>query len=384
MVIGLDLNFIATAGGVPLYATELLKAFGRVAGEHAFVLLCSSPAAAEKAASIAPPVARIVRPGPMARYLMKLGRSAWLSPLSTESIMGPVAVFHGLNYFLPVHRGRARRIVTLHDLSPILNPEWHPRGRALVFNLALRRTLQRVDHVVTATETIRREAIAVFGLPADRITAVHLGVGEAFQPREPAELKPILDRHGLGVGEYLMYAGAMEPRKNLGRLLDAVALVRGRLPGTPPLVLVGPQGWRNTEILARLGHDGVRHLGYLSPDDLTAVLAGSMAFLYPSLYEGFGLPVLEALACGVPVLASNVGALAEVTGDSAILVDPRDVDAIAGGIQRLVQDAGLRADLVRRGLLRARQFTWARTAAQTLQVYERAMAAPPRLARTRA
>jgi alpha-1,3-rhamnosyl/mannosyltransferase len=287
-----------------------------------------------------------------------------------------VDVFHGLNYFLPAQRGKAALVVTVHDLSALRHPEWHPARRGLVHRAALRRTIRAVDRVITDTEAIRRELVADLGAPPEKVSAIHPAPVQGFGPRDPAELKPILDRWGLSPGEYLLFAGAIEPRKNLIRLVEAVATLQTRRRGTPPLILVGPPGWRNREILdgAAGAAPGVRYLGYVPPEELAALMAGCSAFVMPSLYEGFGLPVLEAMASGVPVVTSRGGALEEVAGDAAVLVDPRDRESIALGIASVLDDAARRETLVRGGLARAAQFTWERTARETLRVYEQAVA----------
>jgi alpha-1,3-rhamnosyl/mannosyltransferase len=213
-------------------------------------------------------------------------------------------------------------------------------------------------------------------LPVDpaRVTVVPEGVAADFTPGAaagaPARLAPL----GLRAGEYLLFLGTIEPRKNLRRVLQALELA-GRDVG--PLVVAGGGGWNNeptVKELARLERAGrVKRLGYVSGDCRPLLVAGARALVYPSLYEGFGLPPLEAMACGTPVLTSNVSSLPEVVGDAAVLVDPCDVGALAAAIRRLWHDDGLRADLRARGLARARRFRWDVTARLTLDVYAAAL-----------
>jgi alpha-1,3-rhamnosyl/mannosyltransferase len=200
------------------------------------------------------------------------------------------------------------------------------------------------------------------------------GADPTFTPRPAAEVDAGLRAFGLRRGEYLMFLSTIEPRKNLLRILEALERTP---PEVGPLAVAGAQGWNDRDIvdaLTRLEAAGrVRRLGYVADDARPLLLAGARAFVYPSLYEGFGLPALEALACGTPLLTSNVSSLPEVVGDAALLVDPRDVAAIADGLTRLWHDDRLRDELRARGLARAREFTWERTARLTLAVYERVL-----------
>jgi alpha-1,3-rhamnosyl/mannosyltransferase len=376
MRIGLDASLLGRGGGSAVYAEHLLPELARLAPEHALVLWCARRAAAPAARRLRLPRALVVAPGPLGRFLDKLGRTTWGNPLSIETLAGPLDLFHGLNYFLPAQRGKAALVVTVHDLSALRRSEWHPPARALAYQIALRRTARTVEHIITDSEAIRAELLEALGIPPGQVTAVPLAASPGFWPRGPAELKPALDRWDLSPGGYLLFAGAIEPRKNVLRLLEALALLRARRRPAPPLILAGPPGWRNRKARQAITASGpqARYLGFLDRDDLAALMAGCAAFVLPSLYEGFGLPILEAMASGVPVVTSRGGALEEVAGDAAILVDPLDVEAIAAGIERALDDTSLRETLVQKGLARAAQFSWERTAKATLRVYEQAIA----------
>ncbi len=364
-------------GGIASYTRCLLPELARLAGGDSLILWCAPPAAGLAAQRLELGGAVIVAPGPMGRIINALGRLACGIRFTSDMVVGSVDVFHGLNYLLPAQRGKAALVVTVHDLSAVRHPEWHPAPRVLAHRIGLRRLARAVDHVITDTEAVRAEVIAHLGLPRERVATVHLAASPGFRPRQPAELKPALDRWDLSPGGYLLFSGALEPRKNLVRLLDAVAALRGRRRDIPPLILAGPAGWRNREIRDRIAAAGprARYLGYLAREDLEALVAGCAAFVFPSLYEGFGLPVLEAMASGVPVVTSRGGALQEVAGGAAILVDPLDVEAIAAGIGKVLDDTSLRETLARKGLARATEFSWERTAEATLRVYEQAIAA---------
>jgi alpha-1,3-rhamnosyl/mannosyltransferase len=185
----------------------------------------------------------------------------------------------------------------------------------------------------------------------------------------------VVRRYGIRAGDYILFAGPLEPRKNVARLLDAVQRLRAKSGDVPPLVLAGPSGWRNDEIMTRIRSAGssLRLLGVVPRRDLVALMGGASVLAYPSLMEGFGLPVLEAMACGTRIVASRIGPIVEIAGDSAVLVDPTDTEDIAEGLRRVLEDSRLRADLAKAGLARAAQFSWERTAARTLSVYAKAL-----------
>jgi len=205
---------------------------------------------------------------------------------------------------------------------------------------------------------------------------VYSGWDERMQPVEDeATIEGVKARYHIR-GEYVLYVGTLQPRKNLGRLLEAVALLRkeARRGEAPSLIIAGRKGWLYDPVfqqVERLGLEGeVVFPGYVPQEDLPALLSGARLFVFPSLYEGFGLPVLEAMACGTPVVCSNVSSLPEVAGDAALLVDPLDVEGMAEAMNRLLQDEGLRAELVERGYRQVRRFSWERCARATLAVLE--------------
>jgi len=285
-------------------------------------------------------------------------------------------VLHTPNCILMPFPGAA--VTTIHDLSYIHYPQHHPRERVAFMNRQMPRTLAQAAMIVTDSEFVRRELIDLLGVAAHRIQTVPLGVDKSFRPRSPAESAPILARHGLAGVSYLLVVATLEPRKNLLSLVEAYSRLPTPLRRQHPLVIVGARGWltgeleRRLEPLERGGQ--VKRLGYVLQEDLPLIYAGAHAFVFPSLYEGFGLPVLEALASGTPTLTSNRSSLPEVAGDAALLVDPENVDTLTAGLERLLTDAEWRAQATERGLRQARQFSWERCVDETVAVYRRALA----------
>ena len=280
-------------------------------------------------------------------------------------------LLHTPNYVLMPFDGPA--LTTVHDLSWLSYPDAHPVERVKFLDRHLPKTLARADLVLTDSEFIAAEIATRFALPRAKIRAIPLGVDAAYHPRTAEEILATLARHRLEHSAYLLVVATLEPRKNLARLVRAYAALPTATKARHPLVIVGARGWLNHELertLTPLEAAGtVRRLGYVGEDELPALYAGAHAFAFPSLYEGFGLPVLEAMASGVPVLTSNVSSLPEVAGDAALLVDPNDEDALREGLVRLLDDSAWRTNASARGLARSRDYPWSRCVDATIDAY---------------
>jgi len=280
-------------------------------------------------------------------------------------------LLHTPNYVLMPFDGPA--LTTVHDLSWLSYPDAHPVERVKFLDRHLPKTLARADLVLTDSEFIAAEIATRFALPRAKIRAIPLGVDAAYHPRTAEEILATLAKHRLEHSAYLLVVATLEPRKNLARLVRAYAALPTATKARHPLVIVGARGWLNHELertLTPLEAAGtVRRLGYVGEDELPALYAGAHAFAFPSLYEGFGLPVLEAMASGVPVLTSNVSSLPEVAGDAALLIDPNDEDALREGLVRLLDDSAWRTNASARGLARSRDYPWSRCVDATIDAY---------------
>jgi len=280
-------------------------------------------------------------------------------------------LLHTPNYVLMPFDGPA--LTTVHDLSWLSYPDAHPVERVKFLDRHLPKTLARADLVLTDSEFIAAEIATRFALPRAKIRAIPLGVDAAYHPRTAEEILATLAKHRLEHSAYLLVVATLEPRKNIARLVRAYAALPTATKARHPLVIVGARGWLNHELertLTPLEAAGtVRRLGYVGEDELPALYAGAHAFAFPSLYEGFGLPVLEAMASGVPVLTSNVSSLPEVAGDAALLVDPNDEDALREGLVRLLDDSAWRTNASARGLARSRDYPWSRCVDATIDAY---------------
>lgn len=295
-----------------------------------------------------------------------------LARASLERFSG-THVLHSPNFVLPEFSGRS--VATFHDLSTLLMPRYHPPARIGFVNRAMERAARRAQHIITDTEIVRRQVMRYFGVPGDRCTAVPLGADDSFRPRTEVECAEVLDRYNLRFKQHLLFVSTLEPRKNLRRVLHAYAACARRHAGCLPLVIAGDPGWRSQrehQLVRRMEAAGkVQYIGYAPHADLPALMSSARALIFPSLYEGFGLPVLEAMQSGTAVLTSRDSAMDEVCGGAAVTVEPRSVRDISEALQWLMEDDRHLAQLESAGLERARNFSWERCVALTVEVYQK-------------
>ena len=292
-----------------------------------------------------------------------------------DRVMPRADIFHATEHLLPPLKN-ARTVFTLHDLIFQFFPEYHlPLNRWFLQN-AMPYFLRRADAIIAVSECTKRDAIRFYNLPSEKITVIYEAADPALRPEsDPNRIAEVRARYA-NDQPFLFFVSVIEPRKNIRALVDALQVLRER--GFPHRLLVaGRKGW-----LYQATFDYVRQTGMQSqvvfldhvPDaDLPALFAACDAFVFPSLYEGFGLSPLEAMACGAPVVCSNASSLPEVVGDAALLVNPRDIGEIANAVERVITDRALRDELRGRGLVRAAQFSWERAARKTRTVYEQVM-----------
>ncbi len=294
--------------------------------------------------------------------------------LSWELLRHPPDLLFVPAHVLPLAHPRLS-LVTIHDLGYRYFPGAHTLRQRLYLDWSTRWSARAATHLLADSQTTRDDLLAHYGTPLDKVTVAYPGYDETLAPvRDPAAIAAVKVRYGIA-GDYLLYLGTLQPRKNLVRLVDALAQALPHLPAQTQLVLAGRRGWLTDELFARvrqLGLEGrVLLPGYVPEQDKAALLSGALAFVFPSLYEGFGLPVLEAQACGCPVLCANTSSLPEAAGAGALTVDPLDTRALAEALARLAGDALLRAGLVERGHANLRRFSWRQCAQTVLTVIER-------------
>ncbi|NTU83750.1 MAG: glycosyltransferase family 4 protein [Chloroflexales bacterium] len=374
MIIGVDYTAAAWQGaGIGRYTRELIRAVVGLDQGLRYTLFYAAGGlpttslylADLRALCAANPNVR-ARPIPLTPRQLTILWQRLRLPLRAELLAGPIDILHAPDFVLPPTRARA--LLTVHDLTFLVRPECAEAGLRRYLSRAVPRALRRADMVLVDSRATAGDLARLLGVGGPRVRLVYPGVDPRFRPLPAAEAEPA--RAALGLPEqFLLFVGTLEPRKNLPRLIEGFALAD--LPAEVQLVIVGRKGWLYEEVFAMVGRLGlgarVRFLDFVDDARLPALYNLARAFVYPSLYEGFGLPALEAMACGAPVVTAAVSSLPEVVGDAAVLVDPLSVESIATGIRRaLAQGPGLRAG----GPPQASRFTWEAAARALLGCYQ--------------
>jgi alpha-1,3-rhamnosyl/mannosyltransferase len=296
----------------------------------------------------------------------------WLIPsLLRRQVKTETPLLYHSPYYLMPYRPGLPAVLTFYDVIPLRFPSYVSRRARLLFRFAVQMALHAARHVIAISEASRRDLLTIFSASPEQVTSIPLAPDLRFRPQAKAEVERLRACYSLPE-DFLLYVGSNKPHKNLVNLVEAYATLPA---ATPPLLLAGPWDPRYPEAMQRvqaldLG-ERVRLLGVLDDPDLPALYSAALAFVFPSHYEGFGLPVLEAMACGTPVACSNVSSLPEVVGEAALLFDPTDRQTLTDAMGRLVEDAALRQTLRERGLSRAASFSWQRNASHTLSIYRR-------------
>ncbi|MBA3533714.1 MAG: glycosyltransferase family 4 protein [Ardenticatenales bacterium] len=356
--------------GLGRYASELVSALAEVIEPGTELRTFYTESAT------ADPQGTIAR---LPQFRSRLGYKPWrLAAMAShflrvpfDRLYGNPDLVHATDHLLP--HLRARSVFTLHDLIFEIYPQHHKVYNHTFLKMMMPRFLKAADHIITVSEHTKRDAERLYSIDPARMTVVYEAVDERYRPTfDLTELEPIRQRYQLPE-QFLLHVGTIEPRKNLSILLPALQTLKAEFPDLK-LVLVGKKGWLYEGFFKKLTESGldseVLFPGFVEEEDLPAVFQLATAFVFPSVYEGFGLPPLEALACGVPVVCSDASSLPEVVGDAGLLVDPNNPRAVTAALHRVLSDEALRHDLQQRGPRRAALFSWARAARQTLEVYE--------------
>jgi len=364
--IGIDYTAaVKQKAGIGRYTRNLVKHLATMDRENNYVLLTVG----SKISPSFPPSFRYATV-PISDRLMTIIWQRLRIPLWVEIFTGHLDIFHSPDFVLPPVR-KAHTILTVHDLSFLRVPHCAEPSLRAYLEKAVPRSVEQADLVLADSENTRKDLIELLGVPPDKVEVVYAGVEERFRPVDDESLIARVRRRYRLPERFILSLGTLEPRKNFVGLIKAYALAKLPLK----LVIVGGKGWLYDDIFATVKESGLEEEvlfpGYVGDEDLPALYSAAELFVFPSFYEGFGLPPLEAMACGTPVVASNVSALPEVLGDAAVLVPPDDVEALAQAMKRALQDEELRQKLREAGLKRAAKFRWEKAAAKLLQIYSR-------------
>ena len=288
-----------------------------------------------------------------------------------------IDLLHSMHYTRPISLP-CKSVVTFHDMTFFLSPELHTWARRIYFPKIMKTSARRADQLIAVSNSTRNDLIKILNVDPHRVSTTQLGVTPGYMPiDDDVEKQRIIKKYGLPE-KFILYVGLVEPRKNLQILIQAYKRLRED-DSKYVLILVGRFGWMHEEVVNQVRElnleDAVRFLGYVPQQDLPLIYNLASLFVYPTLYEGFGLPVLEAMACGVPVITSNISSLPEIVGEAGLLTPVNDLETLYQTMVRALTDKSLRQDLISKGIKRAAEFSWSKTALLTLQVYQRAMQA---------
>lgn len=370
MRIAIDAHSVGTGlGGNESYATNLIEALAEIDSQNDYTIYVTRAAARERFenrwANFS--VRSTLPHTPLIRIPLSLSRELRRNPVDVLHVQFTAPPFAPC----PV-------VVSIHDLSFEHFPQTFKHRSRVQLRMTVRKSARDADQILTLSEFVRSDVITTYGINSEKVTAIPLAAPVNFVPVEDQEeLQRIRQKYGIE-GDYILTVGAIQPRKNLPRLLEAYSFLRRSQPNVklPKLVLVGKLAWLFDDTLRAIKAlgltDSVTLTGYVPEEDLPALYSGTKCFVYPSYFEGFGLPPLEAMKCGAPTITGNRASLPEVVGNAAILVDPFSIDEIASAILRVVTDSDLRESLRAAGLERAKLFHWRDTARKTLAVYEKA------------
>jgi glycosyltransferase involved in cell wall biosynthesis len=367
LTIGIDIHSIGSnKGGNETYYRELIKGLVKVHSDHRFFLYYTSPATAQHIGHDEHfTLAKLSPAHPLLRIPFSVPRRARLDRLD---------LFHA-QFIVPPFL-KCKTVTTIPDIAYEHYPQFFPAHQRAWLKVLVRESAKRADHIITVSEYSKRDLVQTYGIREEKITVTYEGAGGEFVPLDRGKAKETLTRKYRIDGDFILYLGRLQARKNLMRLVDAYA--RTRKAGFPhKLVLAGQQDSLFQPVLSRIRElkleNDVLLPGYVAGEDVPAFYNAAEVFVYPSLYEGFGLPLMEAMACGVPVITSRGSSLDEVAGDAAVLVDPLDELSISEALQKVLADPELRRRLGQAGLKRSRQFSFENAARQTIAVYERVM-----------
>jgi glycosyltransferase involved in cell wall biosynthesis len=378
MIIGFDATALAgNKTGIGIYAVELISALLKISADDAFKLFSCQTLGSGSSDQSFFSNEPFIKVFPSPNIPPNLMYFLWycLKFPSIESMIGQVDIFHGLSNVMPPTK-KARTVLTIHDLAFMRIPDAHTRLRVTLTPKFVRKSIAKADAILAVSEHTKKDIVELFGVDPEKITVSYNGVDHhRFLPiRDPSIIKKVCQRYGI-LRPYIYYLGTIEPRKNVNVLLKAFSQVNDRMGGCFQLVLSGKMGWKVDDLTKEIANMAARgnliYTGYISDEDKAVLYNGAELFVYPSRYEGFGIPVVEAMACGCPVITTNVSSLPEVAGAAGMLVEPNNTEALADAMIKVLDSEDLRRRMAEASLIQAAGFTWQRTAEVTKRVYSK-------------
>jgi len=389
MKIGIDCSAVtADRTGVGEYAYHLVRALSKVDHENSYVFYpifyhlinrrykdADLPVRDNFKISKHPPAYPIL----LQRFVRLAGRS-----LFTEEMLGDVDIVHSTTFCAPRFRDRKKRlVVTIYDLTVITHPECHKKLNIMHCKKGIKDAIRYADAIIAISEHTKKDLVEIAGAPEDLVTVTPLAADPDLGPEREKNTLDIVRKKYKLPGRYILFLGSLEPRKNVTTLIKAYAALPVGLKDEVRLVIAGARGWLNSPVhdtLEKLGlMERVTFTGYVDRNDLSALYSMAECFVYPSLYEGFGLPVLEAMACATPVVTSNTSSMPEVAGTAARLIDPLDEGQLTEALEEILGSSDLRKKMTAHGLEQAKKFSWERCARETLEVYRKVYENPRRV-----
>lgn len=370
--IGLDYTAAyEQGGGIGRYVRELVTALAHIDSTNSYRLFVAGASSSNLPASIAPNFGWRSTPlSPL--FLARLWHRLHV-PLPVEAFVGRVPLYHATDFVLPPTLPGVRTLLTVHDLSFVRVPGAASPGLRAYLDKVVPSSVARADLVLADSEATKEDLLSLYRVSSEKVVVLLSGVSSTFiRYIDPFFVLTIRKKYRLTDRPYILSIGTVQPRKNYSRLIQALALIRNQGLDLD-LVIAGGKGWLEDPIYATIREthleDHVHFIGFADDADLPTLYNGAVCFAFPSLYEGFGLPILEAMSCGTPVVTSNISSLPEVAGDATLLIDPYDVEALSNALQRLITDTELRNTLIVKGHIQAKKFTWEKSARHLLQIY---------------
>ena len=375
MKIGIDTtSALLQGGGIGRYTRELVQATLAQDTTYEYVLFSAPSPTGKSLQTLFPVNDRVTHKiAPLSeQWLYRLWYRARL-PLSVQRFMGKLDLFHSPDFVLPPVGGKIPTLLTVHDLSFVHFPEVYPRVLVDYLNKVVPWSVARATHILADSEATKQDLRAVWQVPAEKISVLYSGVSAAFgKVTDKGEITAVLHKYNLPAAPYLLSVGTVQPRKNYQMLIQAFAPLAARFPHN--LYIAGGKGWLYDEMMTEIEKQGlagrVRFIGFVADEDLPTLYSAAALYLFPSIYEGFGLPMLEAMACGLPVLAADVSSLPEVGGETAVLLPPHDPHRWTETMAAVLSNPAQQKQMIAAGYQQVQKFTWQKSAARLLAIYQ--------------